>query len=282
MTGERHTVISPYVPESAEIVDRKCVTDDETWYKLRFLSGRQLGQMPGQFVQVSIPGVGEAPISVTSPPSMSDGFELYIRHVGDVTRAIERLGVGDVLGIRGPFGTGFDLTAVRGRDLLFVAGGLGLVPLRPVIQTALEARDQYGRLIILYGTRSPDTILYREELDRWKADDSVECYITVDTADDTWQGHVGLVTELFRQVPLDGHNTGAFICGPDVMFHYVLAEARAAGIRDEMIFLSLERRMRCGVGKCGHCQEGPFFVCRDGPCFSYARLQSQMVRERSE
>ncbi len=282
MTRSEHHAKSLYVPESAEIVDRKTMTNDETWYHLRFKSGRTLGHEPGQFVQVSIPGVGEAPISITSPPSMTDGFELCIRHVGNVTNAIRQLGKGNVVGIRGPFGTSFDLAAVRGYDILFVAGGLGLVPLRPVIHTALEERDQYGRIIIFYGTRSPDTVLYREDLKKWQSDPSVDCHITVDLADDTWRGHVGLVTELFHLVSMDGENTGAFICGPDIMFRFVLAEARAIGISDDMVFLSLERRMKCGVGKCGHCQEGPFFVCRDGPCFSYDQLQETLQREWTE
>jgi len=265
---------SLYVPEKAEIVDKKAMTDDETWYHLRLSSGRELGHQPGQFVQVSVFGVGEAPISVTSPPSMKDGFELCIRHVGNVTNAIKELDVGDIVGIRGPFGSSFDPDAVKGKDILFVAGGLGIVPLRSLIKTVIENQDDYGRVIIFYGTRSPDTVLYENELREWENDPSVEFHITVDITDDTWKGNVGVVTTLFPKVPIDPDKTAAFICGPDIMFRFVVRETEQLGIPDDLTFLSLERRMKCGVGKCGHCQEESVFVCREGPCFTYADIKS--------
>ncbi|MFO8059273.1 MAG: FAD/NAD(P)-binding protein [Bacillota bacterium] len=249
------------------------MTDLETWYHLRFKSGLELGHDPGQFVQVSVFGVGVAPISVTSAPSMTDGFELCIRHVGNVTNAMRRMKAGDVVGIRGPFGRGFDAAAAEGMDLLFVAGGLGLVPLRSLINTVLDRREAYGRVIIFYGARSPDALLFREELGKWEDDPSVEYHVTVDVTDDTWRGNVGVVTTLFSRVTLNADRTAAFICGPDIMFRFVVQETERIGIPDEMIFLSLERRMKCGVGKCGHCQEGSAFVCRDGPCFSYAEIK---------
>lgn len=270
LSGRRASL---YVPEPAGIADIKPMTDMETWYHLRFESGRRLGHEPGQFVQVSVFGVGEAPISVTSAPVMTDGFELCVRHVGNVTNAIRNMATGDVLGIRGPFGSSFDYRAVRGMDVLFVAGGLGLVPLRSLINTVLENREDYERVIIFYGTRSPDTLLFEDELARWEEDPGVQLHLTVDMTDDTWKHNVGLVTILFDQVSLDPDNTAAFICGPDIMFRFVVRETERLGIPDDMTFLSLERRMKCGVGKCGHCQEGSVFVCREGPCFSYAEIK---------
>lgn len=265
---------SLYLPELAEIVETQPMTGAETWYHLRFKSGRELGHDPGQFVQVSVFGAGEAPISVTSAPSMTDGFELCIRHVGNVTCAMRKMKAGDVIGIRGPFGRGFDAGAVRGMDILFVAGGLGLVPLRSLINTVLENREDYGRVIIFYGARSPDTLLFPDELRAWDRDPSVDYHVTVDITDDTWKGNVGVVTTLFPRISPDPGRTAAFICGPDIMFRFVVQKTQRIGIPDEMTFLSLERRMKCGVGKCGHCQEGSAYVCREGPCFSYAELKA--------
>ncbi len=265
---------SLYLPESARIVDKRRMTDDETWYHVRFESGRSLDHDPGQFVEVSIFGVGEAPISVTSPPSMKDGFELCIRHVGNVTDAIRGLDVGDSLGIRGPFGRGFSTTPALGKDVLFVAGGLGLVPLRSLIKTVMENRSDFRRVILFYGTRSPDTVLYEDEVEEWERDPDIEFHLTVDMTDDTWKHNVGVVTTLFPRVSLDPEETAAYICGPDIMFRFVVQQTSSIGIPDDMTFLSLERRMKCGVGKCGHCQEGSVFVCREGPCFSYSEIKA--------
>ena len=274
MSTAREMRESIYLPERAQIVEKKRMTDDETWYHLRFESGRALGHDPGQFVEVSLLGVGEAPISVTSPPSMTDGFELCIRHVGNVTDRLRDLEEGDWLGIRGPFGRGFDIEPARGKDVLFVAGGLGLVPLRSLIKTVLENREDFRRVILFYGTRSPDTLLYEEELAEWEADPDVEFHLTVDMTDDTWKHNVGVVTTLFPQVSLDPEETVAYVCGPDIMFRFVVQQTSRLGISDENTFLSLERRMKCGVGKCGHCQEGSVYVCREGPCFSYAEVKA--------
>lgn len=271
LAGRRRA--SLYLPQPAAIIESRPMTDAETWYHVRLESGRPLGHEPGQFVQVSVFGVGEAPISVTSAPVMTDGFELCIRHVGNVTSAVRGMQAGDNLGIRGPFGTSFDYRAVRGMDILFVAGGLGIVPLRSLINTVLANRGDYERVIIFYGTRSPDTLLFVDELALWDEDPGVHLYLTVDVTDDTWKHNVGVVTTLFDRVSLDPGRTAAFICGPDIMFRFVVRETERLGIPDEMTFLSLERRMKCGVGKCGHCQEGSVFVCREGPCFSYAEIK---------
>ncbi len=263
-----------YVPEPAQIIDKEAMTEEETWYHLRLESERSLDHDPGQFVGVSVFGVGEAPISVTSPPSMKDGFELCIRHVGNVTDILRGLDIGDWVGIRGPFGRGFDLEPAKGKDILFVAGGLGLVPLRSVIKTALENRSDFRRVILFYGTRSPDTLLYEDEIAQWDADPDVEFHLTVDMTDDTWKHNVGVVTTLFPRVDFDPKDTVAYICGPDIMFRFVVQQTTRLGIPDENTFLSLERRMKCGVGKCGHCQEGSVYVCREGPCFSYAEVKA--------
>jgi len=265
---------SLYVPELATIVSTEKFTEQETWYHLRLQSGQPLGHDPGQFVEVSVFGVGEAPISISSSPVMKDGFELCVRHVGSVTNALKDLGRGDVVGIRGPFGRGFNVDELKGLDILFVAGGLGLVPLRSLINTVLHRRDDFGRVIILYGTRSPSSLLYERELAKWENDPSVEYHVTVDLADDTWKGNVGVITTLFPHISVNPTTTVAVVCGPPVMFRFVLQETQRLDIPDERTFLSLERRMKCGVGKCGHCQQGSAYICREGPVFTHRELKA--------
>jgi NAD(P)H-flavin reductase len=219
-------------------------------------------------------GVGEAPFVVTSSPSRSDRtFELCIRRVGDVTNALHRLVPGDVIGIRGPFGHGFPIGRMRGKDVLFVAGGMGLPPLRSLINQVLDERGAFGRVIILYGTNNPDRILFREELEQWAARDDVEFHMTVDRADGDWQGNVGVITTLFPKITVNPRNIAAATCGPPIMYRFVLMELLGKGIPEAQITLSLERRMKCGLGKCGHCQINHLTCCQDGPVFTYAQIK---------
>jgi sulfhydrogenase subunit gamma (sulfur reductase) len=265
---------SVYVPVIARVLDVKPMTKLEKLFAVELPNGESLGHDPGQFVEVSLFGIGEAPISISSSPSRSNGtFELCVRNVGDVTSALHQMEPGAMMGIRGPFGEGFPLDRMEGKDVLFAAGGLGLAPLRSLINEVVDQRSAFGRVIILYGTKHPSEILFHEELDAWAKRDDVEFHMTVDRGDENWQGHVGVITTLFPKVTLNPRNTIAATCGPPIMYRFVLMELLGKGIPETQIYLSLERRMKCGVGKCGHCQINDLYCCQDGPVFRYADIK---------
>jgi len=264
---------SPYVPRIGRIVDMKNFTEQEKYYRFEFDDGKGVEYSAGQFMEVSVFGIGEAPISICSAPGKRSDLEMCIRAVGDVTHALHELEVGDVVGLRGPFGNGFDMEAVAGKDLLFVAGGLGLAPCRSFILAALNEREKFGRVTILYGSRSPKDLLFRDDLKVWNKREDCEFMVTVDRGDDSWDGNVGVITTLFPKLErIDPANTVAFIIGPPIMFKFAVLEALAMGLRKTNIYCSLERRMKCGLGKCGHCQIRNVYVCQDGPIFSYAEV----------
>jgi NAD(P)H-flavin reductase len=263
-----------FLPTFARILKVEQMTALEKVFTLSLPGGRPLGNRPGQFVEVSILGVGEAPISISSSPSRSqDTFELCVRKVGDVTGAIHQLGPGDKLGIRGPFGRSFPYEKFRGKDVLFAPGGLGLAPLRSLINQVLDERALYGRVILLYGARNPSELLFKDELKRWGERSDVELLVTVDRGDEAWTGNVGVITTLFPQISVYPRNTVAATCGPPVMYRFVLMELFGKGISEGNIWLSLERRMKCGVGKCGHCQINNVYACQSGPVFSYKEIK---------
>jgi sulfhydrogenase subunit gamma (sulfur reductase) len=265
---------SVYLPVMARLLKVKQMTELERLFVLQLPGGRSLGNAPGQFVEVSLMGIGEAPISISSSPSRSNGiFELCIRRVGDLTSALHRLEAGQVVGVRGPFGHGFPVEKMRGKDVLFAAGGLGLAPLRSLINQVLDERGAFGRVIILYGTKNPREILFKEELLQWAEQDDVEFHMTVDRADESWKGNVGVITTLFPKVTINPRNTVAATCGPPIMYRFVLMEMLGKGIPETQIYLSLERRMKCGVGKCGHCQINDLYCCQDGPVFTYSQIK---------
>jgi NAD(P)H-flavin reductase len=262
-----------FTPRLAQIVRKEQFTAKETFYEFRFRDGGELGHDPGQFAEVGIFGYGEAPISISSSPTRGPNFQMCVRTVGDVTSALAGLPVGSPVGIRGPFGRGFDLDALRGHDVLFVAGGLGLVPLRSLIVNVLDERPDFRRVILLYGARNPTEVLYRDEVEQWKGRADLEFFQTVDVADESWTGNVGVITTLFKHITLDRLNTIPVVVGPPIMFKFVVKEVLRKGIPEDRIMLSLERRMKCGVGKCGHCQINGVYVCQKGPVFSYAELK---------
>ena len=266
-------ISSPYQPIPAEMIKIERLTVTEKLFTLHLEGGRDLGHRAGQFVEVSVFGIGEAPISVTSSPSRNGTFELCVRQVGDVTGALHRMEPGSTVGIRGPFGNGFPIEQMRGKDLLFAPGGLGLPPLRSLINQVLDERESFGRVIILYGARNPSELLFKHELERWEARDDVEFHVTVDRGDENWTGNVGVITTLFPKITVNPRSTVAVTVGPPVMYRFVLMELLGKGIQDGRIFLSLERRMKCGLGKCGHCQINNVYVCQKGPVFSYAQLK---------
>jgi sulfhydrogenase subunit gamma (sulfur reductase) len=263
-----------FEPVPARIVKVVPHTALEKVFTIELPDGLSLAHRPGQFVEVSILGVGEAPISISSSPSRSNGtFELCVRKAGDVTNAIHHLKAGSFIGIRGPFGRGFPIEKFRGKDMLFAPGGLGLAPLRSLINQVLDERAMFGRVLILYGARNPSEMLFKDELARWANRADIELLTTVDKGDETWKGNVGVITTLFRQISINPRNTVAVTCGPPVMYRFVLMEFFGKGISEGNIYLSLERRMKCGVGKCGHCQINNVYACQSGPVFPYSEIK---------
>jgi NAD(P)H-flavin reductase len=227
---------------------------------------------PGQFNMLYLPGVGEAAISVSGQDEDNDAWLHTVRTAGGVTQTLAGLRPGGQLALRGPFGAAWPVDQLRGKDVIFVAGGIGLAPLRPAIRWALEQRTSLGRLTLLYGARSPQTMLYADEFDRWRSQ-GLNLEVTVDRTDPGWLGQVGVVTLLLDRLrPLDPNNTVLFTCGPDVMMKYVARSASGRGLSADRIWVSLERNMQCAVGFCGHCQLGPAFICKDGPVMRYDRM----------
>jgi sulfhydrogenase subunit gamma (sulfur reductase) len=275
-TTLRETLQEPsiYLPIQARVLEARPMSKTERFFKIGLPDGLSLNHRPGQFVEVSVLGVGEGPISISSSPSRSNGsFELCVRRAGDLTGVLHRLGAGDTIGVRGPFGRGFPFEKFRGKDLLFAPGGLGLAPMRSLINQVLDERANYGRVTILYGARNPSELLFTDEIAEWKARGDVDVHLTVDRADDNWKGNVGVITTLFPKIDVYARNTVAITIGPPVMYRFVLMELLAKGIADGNIWLSLERRMKCGVGKCGHCQINHLYTCQAGPSFSYAEIK---------
>ncbi len=265
---------SLYLPRPVKLIEVDTLSEKEKLFRLQLEDGNVLDHTPGQFVQVSVLGIGEAPISIASSPTRGPVFELGVRAVGSVTQALHRLQPGKTLGTRGPFGNGFPIPELEGQDLLFVAGGTGLCPLRSTIQYALDKRHQFGKIILLYGCRQPVEQLFRQELREWWERDDIVLLESVDRcpADIAWEGSVGVITTLFPSLDVEANRTVALVVGPPVMYRYVVAECLKKGMAKENILISLERRMKCGMGFCGHCQIDNTYVCLEGPIFSYARL----------
>jgi NAD(P)H-flavin reductase len=262
------------MPVPARITAVTTISSQEKLFTIELPHDLHLGHEPGQFVEVSVLGVGEAPISITSSPSRSNGsFELCIRKVGDLTNVIHNMERGDIIGIRGPFGRGFPVERFRGKDILFVCGGLGMAPLRSLVNELLDDRGNYGRIILLYGARNPGDILFKEEIQEWDKRQDVEVHLTVDCPDNQWSRCVGVITKLFPEVAVDARNTVAVVVGPPVMYPYVLKELKKLRISKGNIWFSFERRMKCGVGKCGHCQLNHLYTCQSGPTFNYAEIE---------
>lgn len=262
---------SAYLPVIATIEDVQPETQLEKIFTVRLPDGENLGHVPGQFVMVSVPGVGEAPISVMSSPSRTgETFKLCIRNAGDLTSIIHTMQPGDEIGIRGPFGRGFPMEQFAGKDMLIAPGGLGLAPARSVIDQIIDNRADYGRLIILYGARNPSELLFKDARDQWETTDDIELMVTVDHPDDAWKGHVGVITTLFEHVNINPYKTIAVTIGPPIMYRFVTMELLGKGLTPEQIWMSFERRMKCAVGKCGHCQVNHRYTCQEGPSWTYA------------
>ncbi|MGK7311558.1 MAG: FAD/NAD(P)-binding protein [Candidatus Longimicrobiales bacterium M2_2A_002] len=262
-----------YQPHLARIVRIYRMVEDHYVFTIRFEDddlSDGFEHRPGQFVMLSVPGSGEAPISISSPPTRRGVLELCVRRTGRVTDALYRLRMNDYVGIRGPYGNGYPLEELYGDDLLLVAGGLGMAPIRSLLWYALDEREKFRNVILMYGGRDPESMLFREELTSLTDRDDLECLLTVDRADpETWGHHVGRLPELFDRIAIDADRTHAAVCGPPVVYRFVLKRLLELGFSKNRILMSLERRMKCGVGKCGHCGIGAKYACTDGPIFTY-------------
>ncbi len=268
-----------YQPEPARLVDREPFTDVDSVFAFDLQERDELGHLPGQFVQLFVPGAGEAPFSISSAPTTDGPFELCIRAVGKVTNAIHELDVGDTVGIRGPFGETCDIDTFEGNDLLFIAGGIGLAPLRSMINYAIAERDRFEDVTVLYGCKEPAEMLFPDEISRWADSAAIDFRMTVDEVPEgqEWDGQVGVITTLIPRLDIDPEETYTVVCGPPVMFQYVQQQLDEKEIPHDHIYLSLERRMHCGVGLCGHCQINDLYVCQDGPVFNY-----EVIKDRPE
>ncbi len=271
---------SLYNPQKARIIGKRELATDTKLLELEPESGNRLNHNPGQFVELSIAGVGEAPISVTSSPTRAlPSFELCVRAVGNVTNALHEKSIGNTVGIRGPFGSGFPIDEFQDQDLLFIAGGLGIAPLRSLINYVLDKRGEFKDINILYGCKRPCQQMFEDEVEHWARRQDIYHKATVDFCPDNvcWDGNIGLITELIPGVDIDLEETYVVVCGPPVMYKFVLQELDKKEVPHEHIYLSLERRMKCGIGKCGHCQingaEEVLYACQDGPVFNYDRVK---------
>jgi NAD(P)H-flavin reductase len=267
-------MVNLYLPHKAEITDISRETPDVRTYRLRVLSSGKLSRFAaGRFVMIGWPGVGEAPVSL-SAFNGGDEFSLTIRAVGRVTDYLARMQPGDEVFCRGPYGRGWPLEEVKGGDLLLVAGGLGLAPLRPVIDTVTTKTGSFNKIRLAYGGREPGSLLYTGEYERWRGSISVSLTVDEVPAGTGWEHDVGLVTGIINRLELAPANTHAFVCGPELMMRFVCRQLLQLGLAAGRIFVSLERRMRCGIGQCGHCQLGPAFVCKDGPVLRYEEAKA--------
>jgi NAD(P)H-flavin reductase len=262
----------PMVPRIAHVRRRRHDAPDAWTLELEMADGAPFQYAPGQFNMLTAFGVGEAAISVSGDPAAGPLIHT-IRDVGPVSRALARLGPGDPIGVRGPFGVGWPMAQAEGRDVVVVAGGLGLAPLRPALYRLLGDRARYGRVALLFGARRPEDILFRHEVETWRGRFDIDVEVTVDHAASAWHGHVGVVTTLISRLDIDPAKAVAMVCGPEVMMRFVAMSLVDKGLAEDAIYLSMERNMKCAIGHCGHCQLGPTFICRDGPVFTYARLK---------
>ncbi|MFI5119291.1 MAG: FAD/NAD(P)-binding protein [Thermoanaerobaculia bacterium] len=266
-------------PYRVQKVERE-TSDTFTMHLVPEMSQAAFPFKPGQFNMLYAHGAGEVPISISGDPTLPQVLVHTTRAVGAVTKALGRLEKGDSLGVRGPFGTAWPVEEAEGSDIVFVAGGIGLAPLRPALHHVLEHRGRYGRVVLLYGTRMPEDILYARQLRKWRAELDLDVHVTVDRATRDWRGNVGVVTTLIPRVPFEARQTVALVCGPEMMMRFTVQELERRCVAEDRIHVSLERNMKCAVGLCGHCQLGPLFVCRDGPVFPYGRVRGLVsVRE---
>jgi NAD(P)H-flavin reductase len=264
------------MPRAFRVISNHSETQDTVTLELEPEDEAALSFLPGQFTMIYVFGVGEVPIYISGDPRHPETLVHTVRSVGAVTAAIVGLGVGDRVGIRGPYGVGWPVDAAEGMDLVVVAGGIGLAPLRPVVLDVLARRERFGVVSVVYGSRTPGDLLFEEELHTWRSRFDMEVEVTVDRADESWLGDVGVVTGLMSRIAFDPSKTVAMLCGPEIMMKVVANELGVRSVPAERIYVSVERNMKCAIGFCGHCQFGPDFMCRDGPVLAYTRVSDRL------
>ncbi|MFH1018736.1 MAG: FAD/NAD(P)-binding protein [Pseudomonadota bacterium] len=261
-----------FEPRQADIIRADQITATEKHFTLKMKESPELSFNPGQILEVGVMGYGEIPIGFASSPTRRHTFDIVVRGVGRVSKAINLKNKGDTLLLRGPLGQGFRMEDLKGHPLLIVAGGIGLCPTRSLIQYVLDRRGEFGKFTLFSGAKDPDAQLFLDDLAAWRKSNDVEYYETVDKANADWKGNVGVITTLFQKTKIEP-DTRVVICGPPVMYRFVIRELDRIGIPHENVFVDLERRMKCGVGKCGHCQMNDKFVCTDGPVFRFSEVE---------
>ncbi len=266
-----NTTNNIFLPHETTILKIKQTTAQEKHFTLKYTDDSKIFFEPGQILEVSLFGYGEIPIGIASSPTRENSFDIVVRTVGRVSAAINQLKEGDSLYIRGPYGNGFKLDKLRNHPILIVAGGIGVCPTRSLIQYIMDRRDEFKTFTLFYGTRDPSQQLFLEDLKQWRSSDKIEYYETVDKTDKNWSGSVGVITELFNKTSIT-KDARVIICGPPIMFKFVLKELEKIGIPNNHIFVDLERRMKCAIGKCGHCQINDKTVCLDGPVFAVSDI----------
>ena len=262
---------NPMRPLLGTLAGVKDLADDIKLFQIE-LNGERFDYRPGQFAFLSAFGVGEAPFGLASTPSRTSMLEFAINRIGTVTAALHGLEPGAVVGVRGPLGNSFPLDEMRGKNIVVLGGGIGGAPLRPVVHTIFDNRADYGRLTILWAARKPSLLVFTDEYDAWRSAPDTELHLTVDEGSPPWTGNVGLITQLLEQVAPSPENAAAIICGPPIMIKFVLLGLKKLGFADEQMIMTLEAKMKCGIGKCGRCNMGEIFVCLHGPVFSYTQV----------
>lgn len=268
-TCNEHEHVNPLMPEIAEIIDVRKDTDDVTTFRVtKPGGGKPFEHMPGQCAMISVPPLGEAIFSITSSPTQKDYMEFSVKRCGVVTEYLHGLEVGSEIGIRGPYGNNFPVNdKLKGKDLLFIGGGIGLAPIRSVINYVMDNRENYGKVDILYGSRSPEDLVFQKDIfENWPSMINTEVHLTVDREAEGWEGHVGFVPSYVKEIGFDT-NKVALLCGPPIMIKYTLQTLMEIGFKKDQVYTTLELKMKCGVGKCGRCNIGDKYVCKDGPVF---------------
>lgn len=269
----------PMLPQPFRV--NKITKETHDTFTLDLLASNRNGGFhfsPGQFNMLYVFGVGEVPISISGNPADEKLLHHTTRVVGSVTRAMGKLKVGDYIGVRGPYGNPWPMDKAAGKDVVIVTGGIGLAPLRPAIYHLLNNREKFGNIVLLYGARTADDILYRKELEKWRARFDFQVHVTADRGTGNWRGNVGVVTMLIPKAPFNPQNTLSLVCGPEIMMRFTILELLKRGVSEVDIYLSMERNMKCGIGYCGHCQYGTSFVCKDGPVFCYDTVKNRLEK----
>ena len=264
---------NPYCPIKAEITD--IIEETPTIKTFALKPDKPISFETGQFVELTVPGLGEAPFTPSSNPSIKDSMEITIMNVGRVTSRLHQMKKGEILGVRGPYGEGYPLEDFKGKEVLIVGGGVGLAPLRSLILALLNEIDKYKKVVIKYGARSPKDIVYKKEIKKWAEKQKLDVELTVDAGDSSWKGNVGLITTLLKKsMGAAIKESVGIVCGPPIMMKFSTFKLVELGLEDKDLYLSMEKNMSCGIGKCGHCRIGPYYACKDGPVFTYDKIKS--------